>query len=283
MANCLNTTPSYANCTSVFGCAAGNYSTDYGCYHGRVCYGPTGPMGPAGPMGPTGPAGATGPTGPAGPQGAAGATGAQGAVGPIGPTGPQGATGATGAQGPVGPIGPVGPTGPQGAAGATGAQGPVGPIGPAGPQGATGAQGPAGPVGPTGPQGASAVQASAQFVTTDAALADGDDYPVNTTIADTTGNIAMGTDLISLTAGRYYVSYLINFDAGEDGTYSITPVLNGTALPAYRAEEALETGEALTLSGGFLVDVPAVSLLSFTVGATADTTADVLFTVLKVQ
>ena len=219
-------------------------------------------MGPAGPMGPTGPAGATGPTGPAGPQGAAGAAGAQGAVGPIGPTGPQGATGATGAQGPVGPVGPTGPTGPQGA---------------------TGAQGPAGPVGPTGPQGASAVQASAQFVTTDAALADGDDYPVNTTIADTTGNIAMGTDLISLTAGRYYVSYLINFDAGEDGTYSITPVLNGTALPAYRAEEALETGEALTLSGGFLVDVPAVSLLSFTVGATADTTADVLFTVLKVQ
>lgn len=244
MANCLNTTPSYANCTSVFGCSAGNYSTDYGCYHGRVCYGPTGPMGPAGPMGPTGPAGATGPTGPAGPQGAAGASGAQGPVGPIGPTGPQGATGATGA---------------------------------------TGAQGPVGPVGPTGPQGASAVQASAQFVTTDAALADGDDYPVNTAIADATGNITMGTDLISLAAGRYYVSYLINFDAGEDGTYSITPVLNGTALPAYRAEEALETGEAMTLSGSFLVDVPAVSLLSFTVGAMADTTADVLFTVLKVQ
>ncbi len=280
MANCLNTTPSYANCTSVFGCAAGNYSTGYGCYHGRVCYGPTGPMGPAGPMGPTGPAGLTGPTGPAGPQGAAGAAGAQGPVGPVGPTGPQGAAGATGAQGP---IGPVGPTGPQGAAGATGAQGPVGPVGPTGPQGATGATGAQGPVGPTGPQGESAVQASAQFVTTDAVLAAGDDYPVNTAIADDTGNIAMGTDLISLAAGRYYVSYLINFDAGDVNTYSITPVLNGVALPAYRAEDTAEAGEALTLSGGFLVDAAADSLLSFTVGATAATTADVLFTVLKVQ
>jgi len=287
MADCFNTTPLYAGCTSVFGCStgnSGNYGCGCGCRNGRVCYGPTGPMGPAGPQGPTGPAGATGP---AGPQGATGATGATGAQGPAGPVGPQGATGA---QGPAGPVGPTGPQGATGATGATGAQGPAGPVGPTGPQGATGAtgatgaQGPVGPVGPTGPQGESAVQASAQFVTENAALTDGGDYPVTTTIADATANIAADGALINLAAGRYYVSYVINNDTGEAGTYSITPVVNGAAQPAFRAVETVEDGQVFTLSGGFLVDVPAASQLSFTVGSTFGTpVADAAFSVIKVQ
>lgn len=64
MANCLNTTPLYNGCTSVFGCS-GNIANSCGC-RTRVCYGPAGPMGPAGPQGPAGPRGETGPRGPAG-------------------------------------------------------------------------------------------------------------------------------------------------------------------------------------------------------------------------
>lgn len=101
--NCYNGTPSYAGCTSVFGCSGS--SGGCGCGGMRVCYGPTGPMGPGGPTGPAGPMGPTGPTGPVGPTGATGATGA---VGPTGPIGPTGATGATGAVGPTGPTGPAG-------------------------------------------------------------------------------------------------------------------------------------------------------------------------------
>lgn len=215
-------------------------------------------MGPAGPMGPTGP---VGPTGPTGPQGATGPAGTQG---PMGPTGPQGAEGA---QGPIGP---------QGATGATGAQGPVGPTGP---RGVMGVQG---PVGPTGPQGESAVQASAQFATENAALTDGGDYPVNIEIADNTGNIDAGTDLISLTAGRYLVSYLINYPTGATGTYAITPVLDGVSLTAYRAATNGDTPAAL--SGAFLIEIADASFLSFTVeSAEQETTADVVFTVVKLQ
>ena len=248
MANCVNTTPLYAGCTSVFGCSGSSSGCGCGCNNGRVCYGPTGPMGPAGPMGPTGPAGATG------------------------------ATGATGAQGPVGPMGPTGPAGATGATGATGAQGPVGPVGP------TGAQGPAGPIGPTGPQGESAVQASAQFLSENAELVAGDDYPIAVDINDATGNITADGDQITLTAGRYLVTYQINLEGGEAGAYGIIPVLNGVVQPAYGAYATSQEEETVTLSGSFLTDADVASTLSFTVDAPGGTvTADTLVTVIKVQ
>ena len=304
MANCVNTTPLYAGCTSVFGCSGSSSGCGCGCgcNNGRVCYGPTGPMGPAGPMGPTGPAGATGPQGtagsqgpvgpmgPTGPAGATGATGAQGPVGPMGPTGPTGATGpagpqgTAGSQGPVGPMGPTGPVGATGATGATGAQGPAGPIGPTGPTGATGATGPTGPVGPTGPQGESAVQASAQFVSEGVELVSGDDYPIAADIDDATGNITTDGDRLTLTAGRYLVTYQINLEGGEAGAYGVTPVLNGAVQPAYAASATSQAGETVTLSGSFLTDADVVSTLSFTVDAPGGTvTADTLVTVIKVQ
>ena len=236
MANCVNTTPLYAGCTSVFGCSGSSSGCGCGCNNGRVCYGPTGPMGPAGPIGPTGPAGATGATG---------ATGAQGPVGPMGPTGPAGATGATGA---------------------------------------TGAQGPAGPIGPTGPQGESAVQASAQFLSENAELVAGDDYPIAADIDDATGNITVNGDQLTLTAGRYLVAYQINLEGGEAGAYGIIPVLNGVVQLAYGAYATSQAGETVTLSGSFLTDADVASTLSFTVDAPGGTvTADTLVTVIKVQ
>ncbi|MBQ4552619.1 MAG: collagen-like protein [Clostridia bacterium] len=238
MANCLNTTPLYAGCTSVFGCSGNSY----GCNNTRVCYGPTGPMGPAGPQGETGPQGEMGPQGPAGPQGAAG---------------------------PRGEMGPQGPAGPRGA---------VGPQGPMGPQGAVGPQGPA------GPRGESQVQASAQFSTVRAQLVDGGSYPVDTDIADATGHIVPVGNAISLSSGRYYVSYLINNSNGTAGTFAITPVVNGVAQRTYRAAESVVAGEVLTLAGSFLMEAAANTLLSFMVEAAPGTvTSDVLFTVIQVQ
>ena len=258
MANCYNTTPLYAECTSVFGCAQ-NRSAGCGCGCGgtRVCYGPTGPMGPAGPMGPTGP------------EGPAGATGATGATGARGPAGPQGATG---------PVGPQGPVGPRGATGATGATGPIGPQGPVGPRGATGA------TGPTGPAGASAVQASAQFTTAAVGVSDGELYPLTETIADDTYNITAVDNTITLAAGRYYVSYLISETGADDGTLAVVPAFNGTPLTAYRAEAAFQAGEDIFLSGAFLIEAADGDELVFEAETTlANMEASTAVTVIKVQ
>ena len=162
--NCYNSTPSYAGCTSVFGCAGSGGGCGCGCGCGgmRVCYGPTGPMGPGGPTGPTGP------------------------IGPTGPTGPTGATGATGAAGAVGPTG------------ATGATGPVGP---------TGATGATGPTGPTGPAGADATLSYAQFGTAAALRSNNEPLPMTVLIADGTGNIGNTANSVTLTPGRYLISY----------------------------------------------------------------------------
>lgn len=72
MADCLNTTPLYAGCTSVFGCR-GNTQSGCGCgCNTKVCVGPPGPRGETGPMGPAGPRGERGEVGPQGPAGPAG-------------------------------------------------------------------------------------------------------------------------------------------------------------------------------------------------------------------
>lgn len=228
MANCCyNTTPSYAGCTSVFGCS-GNFG---GCGGNRVVYGPTGPMGPAGPIGPTGPAG-VGPTGP---------TGAQGPIGPIGPVGPAGATGATGAMGAAGPIGPAGPAGP------------VGPTGPTGPAGATGA---------TGAAGADGVSAFAQYTAPAQAVATGTNYALAVNVADATGDIALTGDTVTLQPGTYQVSYLVNTDDTADGTYQVVPVLNGTELTAFESNGAASTTANSSATGTFIIGVPAASTLA---------------------
>lgn len=96
--------------------------------------------------------------------------------------------------------------------------------------------------------------------------------------------IEVSGDAILLSAGRYYVSYLINNDDGTAGVFSITPVVNGEEQRVYRAAETIVAGEELTLAGSFLVDADTTAQLSFTVGAPAGTvTSDVLFTVLKIQ
>ena len=239
--NCYNGTPSYAGCTSVFGCSGS--SGGCGCGGMRVCYGPTGPMGPGGPTGPAGPMGPTGPTGPAG---------------PIGPTGATGAAGATGAVGPTGPAGPIGATG---ATGATGAVGPIGPIGPTGPIGATGATGAVGPTGPTGPAGADATLAYAQFGTAATARSNNEPLPMTALITDTTGSIGSTADSVTLAPGRYLVSYHLRTDGTTAGEYGAVPTLNGTALPLYASEGQATAAAPDSTGATFIVDALTASTL----------------------
>ena len=216
--NCYNSTPSYAGCTSVFGCAGSGGGCGCGCGCGgmRVCYGPTGPMGPGGPTGPTGP------------------------IGPTGPTGPTGATGATGATGVVGPTG------------ATGATGPVGP---------TGATGATGPTGPTGPAGADATLSYAQFGTAAALRSNNEPLPMTVLIADGTGNIGNTANSVTLTPGRYLISYHLRADGTTTGEYGATPTLNGTTLPLYASEGQASVNTPDSTGASFIVDVPAASTL----------------------
>ena len=119
-------------------------------------------------------------------------------------------------------------------------------------------------------------------MTEDAVLTNGGDYPVTIALADATGNIDAGTDLISLTAGRYLVMYQINIGSASVGTYAIMPLVNSVAQSAYRASATAAAGDAITLSGSFVVDSAVASLLSFAVAAPDNTTeADVVFTVIK--
>ena len=116
------------------------------------------------------------------------------------------------------------------------------------------------------------MQASAQFSTVRAQLVDGGCYPVDTDIADATGHIVPVENAISLSSGRYYVSYLINNRNGTAGPFAIMPVVNGVAQRTDRA------------AGGFLMEAAANTLLSFMVEAAPGTvTSDVLFTVIQVQ
>ena len=199
--NCYNSTPSYAGCTSVFGCAGSGGGCGCGCGCGgmRVCYGPTGPMGPGGPTGP--------------------ATGAAGAVGP---------TGATGATGPVGP---------------------------------TGATGATGPTGPTGPAGADATLSYAQFGTAAALRSNNEPLPMTVLIADGTGNIGNTANSVTLTPGRYLISYHLRADGTTTGEYGATPTLNGTTLPLYASEGQASVNTPDSTGASFIVDVPAASTL----------------------
>lgn len=195
-----------------------------------------------------------------------GPTGPMGPAGPMGPTGPAGATG---------PQGPVGPAGPQGAAGAIGPQGPTGPAGP---------RGAAGPMGPTGPAGVAGMLASAQFTTAAAVVDDGELYPLTETIGDDTGNITETGDVITLAAGRYYVSYFINKTGDAAGVLAIVPVLSGVELLQYRSETPVAAGQDASLSGGFLIEAATDDELSFEAETTAmNVEASVAVTVLRVQ
>ena len=78
------------------------------------------------------------------------------------------------------------------------------------------------------------------------------------------------------------VMYQINIDTASAGTYAITPVVNTVAQSAYRAADTAAAGDAVTLSGSFVVDSAVASSVSFDVTAPDNTTtADVVFTVLK--
>jgi len=172
----------------------------------------------------------------------------------------------------------MGPAGPVGATGATGATGPMGPAGPVGATGATGA------TGPTGPAGAPGVLASAQYATAAAVVDDGELYPLTETIADETGDISETEDVITLAAGRYFISYLINKTGDGAGVLSITPALSGTELSAYRTETPIAVGQDAVLSGSFLIEAVQGDELSFEVETTATgVAASVAVTVLKVQ
>lgn len=139
-------------------------------------------------------------------------------------------------------------------------------------------------MGPTGPAGTSAVQASAQYAISDVTVNNNDLYPVAVTLMDNTGNITAGTEIITLAAGRYYVSFLINGEGGFAGTYAIEPQVNGAAIAAARTEVEADAEEEFFLSGGFLVQVAAGAQLRFLAQMTAESaTVDALFAVIKVQ
>lgn len=150
--------------------------------------------------------------------------------------------------------GPTGPTGPAGPTGATGPTGPVGSTGPIGPMGATGA---------TGPAGADAVSAYAQFGTAATQQSNNEPLPITAQIADTTGNIGVSTNAITLTAGRYLVSYHIRADGTTSGAYGATPLLNGVTLPLYAASGTVTTSDADSIGATFIVDALTASTLQF--------------------
>lgn len=86
---------------------------------------------------------------------------------------------------------------------ATGATGPVGP---------TGATGATGPTGPTGPAGADATLSYAQFGTAAALRSNNEPLPMTVLIADGTGNIGNTANSVTLTPGRYLISYHLRAD-----------------------------------------------------------------------
>lgn len=243
MACCYNTTPSYAGCTSVFGCS-GNYGSTCGngCGCNRVVYGPTGPMGPAGPEGPTGPAGMVGPTGPTGPQGV------QGIQGPVGPQGL---------------MGPTGPTGPAGVAGAAAVQ--------AYAQFATAAtmlnNGQAHPINATICDQTNHINNTADGIV----LACGRYHVSYIVHTDVNGNgnnhryngydnayAAYGNG--NYNNGNYHNNN--NNNNGEDA-YAVTPVLNGEELTLHRASSTVGNCADDSLAGSFIVEVRGTSVLRF--------------------
>lgn len=174
-----------------------------------------GPTGPQGDIGPTGPQGDVGPTGPSGVD-------AEFLVSETPPSNPsngqiwiESSTGAvhtfidgfwvevSGPEGAIGPTGPAGATGPQGAASTV-----------------AGPTGPAGSVGPTGPAGASGVLPSTA-VSSNIALASGNKYFVDTTVART----------LTLPATPTLGNEIQIFDSsGTAGTNNITVANNSVKI-----------------------------------------------------
>lgn len=126
--------------------------------------------------------------------------------------------------------------------------------------------------------------ASAQYTSTDQIVENGDAYPVAVTLADSTGNITAGTEIITLAAGRYYVSFLINSEGGAAGTYAITPQRNGVAIAGAHTEIETDSEEPFFLSGSFLMQAAAGTQLRFLAETTVESVVvDAMFTVIKVQ
>jgi len=109
-------------------------------------------------------------------------------------------------------------------------------------------------------------------------------YPLTETIADNTGNIRESENVITLAAGRYYVSYLISETGAVAGTLGIVPLVNGRNMTAYRAEATVTAGEDVSLSGAFLLQASAGDQLSFLVNSTVrNAEASAAISIIKVQ
>lgn len=164
-----------------------------------------------------------------------------------------------------------------------GSTGPTGPAGPTGTTGPTGPTGPTGATGATGPAGADAVSAYAQFGTTATQQSNNEALPITALITDSTGNIGLSTNTITLTAGRYLVSYHIRADGTTSGTYGATPTLNGVSLPLYAAVGTVTSGDADSTGATFIVDALAASTLQLLAAVSPAMSLSNSVTVLKLS
>ena len=80
-------------------------------------------------------------------------------------------------------------------------------------------------------------------------------------IADGTGNIGNTANSVTLTPGRYLISYHLRADGTTTGEYGATPTLNGTTLPLYASEGQASVNTPDSTGASFIVDVPAASTL----------------------
>ncbi|MGI6160511.1 MAG: BclA C-terminal domain-containing protein [Christensenellales bacterium] len=195
-----------------------------------------------------------------------GETGETGATGPTGAQGEQGATGPTGAQGEQGEIGPTGAQGEQGATGPTGAQGEQGEIGP------TGATGPV------------ITEDSAFFANTTGGVLTillgtapipfpdvQNDAPPNITIETTNYEVITIQE-----AGRYYITYQINFTAAvvvtsrlliNDVEYNPGTLASLVGLSQYNVDVIVDLNAGTTIGVEVETLLGVLTLLSDGVGA----------------
>ena len=93
------------------------------------------------------------------------------------------------------------------------------------------------------------------------------------------------TECTLYTAAGEPLFHMDTFDRDSSMAYcsaKSSPVVNTVAQSAYRAADTAADGDAVTLSGSFVVDSAVASSVSFDVTAPDNTTtADVVFTVLK--
>ena len=186
--------------------------------------------------------------------------------GPTGPQGPTGATGPTGAPGPAGATGPTGQRGSDGAPGRPGAEGPQGVKGDPGATGPTGPQGPAGatgPAGPTGPAGTDNHDYSLLYVNT-GTYGDGDYLNLYQYLPGK-GGITLASDgqtVILQPRKIYFISFVVQAQAPAGGYVQVIPVIGRSEERETRAAaQASAAALPLTVSSGFLTEIPFVAYL----------------------